>query len=72
MSNPIRQAQGRPAPQGNGLRRALRLGRSSTPALLVALAWALLACYPNPAIFFRNLARYRRLLEGRRALRAPP
>jgi hypothetical protein len=26
---------------------------------LGALAWALLACYPNPAIFLRSLARYR-------------
>jgi hypothetical protein len=29
--------------------------------LAAALAWTLLACYPNPGILFRNLARYRHL-----------
>ena len=29
--------------------------------LLGAVGWAFLVCYPNPAVFFRNLAHYRRL-----------
>jgi hypothetical protein len=28
---------------------------------LVAIVWTLLSCYPNPGVFVRNLARYRRL-----------
>lgn len=44
----------RPVRRRAGLRRALIF-------LLGAAAWTLLACYPNPAVLFRSLGRYRRL-----------
>jgi hypothetical protein len=28
---------------------------------LVAIIWTLVSCYPDPGVFVRNLARYRRL-----------
>ena len=36
-------------------------GRALAVFLLGSLGWTLLVCYPNPAVFFRNLARYHRL-----------
>ena len=38
-----------------------RLGRRIAVLIAGVLAWTLLAMYPNPAVFFRNIARYRRL-----------
>ena len=38
-----------------------RWARSCWLLLGGALLWTLLVCYPNPTVFFRNLARYRRL-----------
>lgn len=41
-----------PAPKRRTLRRRLLL------FLAAAVVWTFLACYPNPAVFVRNLARY--------------
>ncbi len=38
-----------------------RWGRALLLFLGGTLLWTLLVCYPNPAVFFRNLARYHRL-----------
>jgi len=38
-----------------------RWGRAGLLFLAGVLLWTLLVCYPNPAVFFRNLSRYHRL-----------
>ena len=44
-----------------GSRRRPRHSRRVLFFPLAAIVWTLLSCYPNPGVFVRNLARYRRL-----------